>query len=64
MNSYRLYYLDYAGHIHEARTFDCADDAHAQRLAEAQADRRSMELWTGQRLVRAYAHVPDADVDA
>ena len=64
LTSYRLYFLDYAGHIHEARSFECADDSEAQRAAEAQADRRSMELWTGERLVRAYAHAPDADVSA
>ena len=61
MTSYRLYFLDYAGHIHEARSLECADDAEAEHSAEAQADRRAMELWTGERLVRAYAHAPDED---
>jgi hypothetical protein len=64
MNSYRLYFLDYAGHIHEARSFDCPDDDQARRTAETQADRRAMELWTGERLVLAYAHAPDADAEA
>ena len=64
MTSYRLYFLDYAGHIREARSFECADDNEADRTARAQADRRSMELWAGERLVRAYAHAPDADVPA
>jgi hypothetical protein len=64
MTSYRLYFLDYAGHIREARSFECADDSEAERRAEAQADRRSMELWSGERLVRAYEHAPDADAHA
>lgn len=64
MKSYRLYFLDYAGHIHEARSFQCADDEAAQQAAQAQHDRRSMELWCGDHLVRAYARAPDADAPA
>jgi hypothetical protein len=64
VNSYRLYFLDYAGHIHEARSFQCTDDDTAQQAAQAQYDRRSMELWRGDHLVRAYEHAPDVEVDA
>jgi hypothetical protein len=64
VNSYRLYFLDYAGHIHEARSFQCPDDAAAQQAAQAQHDRRSMELWRGDHLVRAYPHAADADTAA
>jgi hypothetical protein len=61
VTTYRLYFLDYAGHIHEARSFDCADDESAARTAAGQDDRRSMELWTGGRLVRAFQHAPEDD---
>lgn len=64
MTTYRLYFLDYAGHIREARSFECADDDQADRRAREQADRRSMELWAGGRLVRAYEHAPDGDAVA
>jgi hypothetical protein len=59
MTTYRLYFLDYAGHIHEARSFECDDDASAARAAVEQDDRRSMELWTGERLVLAFEHAPE-----
>lgn len=59
MTTYRLYFLDYAGHIHEARSFESDDDETAARAAVAQDDHRSMELWAGERLVRAFQHCPE-----
>jgi hypothetical protein len=54
MTGYRLYIKDFAGHIREARSFECADDAEAQAVAEAERDPRSKELWAQDRLVAAY----------
>lgn len=59
MTTYRLYFLDYAGHIREARSFESDDDDAAARAAAEQDDRRSMELWAGERLVRAFRHTPE-----
>jgi hypothetical protein len=59
MTTYRLYFLDYAGHIREARSFQCDDDEAAARAAIDQDDCRSMELWTGERLVQAFRHTPE-----
>jgi hypothetical protein len=64
VTGYRLYILDYAGHIREARSFDCADDREAQAQAEADRDPRAKELWAQDRLVRAYRPPGDGTAEA
>jgi hypothetical protein len=61
MTSYRLYIKDYAGHIREARSFDCADDVEAQARAEADRDPRGKELWNQDRLVCEYPQPADEE---
>lgn len=63
MTTYRLYFLDYAGHINEARSFECDDDEAAARTAADLDDGRSMELWAGERLIRAFRHVPEDQLE-
>lgn len=54
MQDYRLYYLDEAGHIRRAVEFTCPGDQEALDHALAQADGRSMELWSRERFVHRF----------
>jgi len=55
MAGYRLYFLDDNGRIRDAAEFECVDDAEALAQAQSRADGRSMELWSGARVVRKIA---------
>jgi hypothetical protein len=55
MNSYRLYFLDTAGHIHQAVEFACDGDETALAKTAEHHDGRPMELWSLDRRVGAFA---------
>jgi hypothetical protein len=54
MVSYRLYFMDFEGHIQSARELECPADHLAIRLAEEEADGRPMELWQQGRVVKKF----------
>ena len=53
--SYRLYFLDGAGHISKSHEFLAADDDAAIKVAEGWREGRAMELWQRTRVVRRWS---------
>ena len=53
--SYRLYFLDGAGHISKSHEFLAADDDAAVKIAESWREGRPMELWQHTRVVKRWA---------
>ncbi len=55
MPDYRLYFFDAKGHVRHALNLpDCKDDAHAVAVVTESVSEPSMELWQGDRLVKAF----------
>ena len=52
--SYRLYFLDGAGHISKSHEFLAPDDDAAVKVAEGWREGRPMELWQRTRVVRRW----------
>ena len=52
---YRLCFLDRAGHVSRARTFDSPSDDHAIDYAVAVDQAHGLELWSGDRLLWRFA---------
>jgi hypothetical protein len=54
MAYYRLEFLDSEKHVLRAQAMDCANDAVAEALAEAEAGSLALELWDYDRCVRRF----------
>lgn len=68
MQQYRCFFLDDQRYVSKVEIADCADDAAAQRWAEAlvhEHDRpATVELWRLARMVARYTAKAAADTDA
>lgn len=51
---YRLYLVDDGGRVSFRIRIGCDDDAHALDISRGAADGCAMELWCGDRLVKAF----------
>ena len=51
---YRLYFLDAVGHITRSHEFFARDDAAAVQISAGWRERRGMELWQRDRLVKRW----------
>ena len=59
MSGYRLYFMDGARHIRDAKVLQGDNDDAAIRQAKSLSDGRPMELWSLARLVQSFD--PGAD---
>ena len=55
MSSYRLYFLDDAGHFQRSQDLECENDEKAIDMAAAAEHLFGMELWSRSRLVWRFA---------
>jgi hypothetical protein len=58
MTHYKLHLIDCPGRIESRFVFGCPDDREAILAAEELREKRAMELYCGDRLVRAWAAAP------
>jgi hypothetical protein len=61
MAHYKLYFMDFHGHIARAEDCEHASDTAAIAAAKAANPDAHMELWMGARLVRILMSQPDRD---
>ncbi|HXA39497.1 MAG TPA: hypothetical protein VNW53_10890 [Phenylobacterium sp.] len=60
MPGYRLYFIADDGHIAQAAEFECEADEEAVLHAEDQREHRTLELWSGVRMVAKFPRRLDA----
>jgi hypothetical protein len=58
--TYRVYFLNGAGHVIDAAALECDSDDQAVELAESQGGQRPWELWTLTRRVHTREGLTDA----
>jgi len=54
MDDYRLFFFDDRGRLTHAHEFHAPDDDQALRVSKAWQEGRRMELWRGDRKLRAW----------